>query len=90
MPGVHRNMRAAGDRLRPFRPEMRHALVLIIKAYRGLISPFLADRCRFYPSCSEYSAEAIGRHGVLRGLWLSSVRLLKCHPYHSGGYDPVP
>jgi putative membrane protein insertion efficiency factor len=65
-------------------------LVLPIIAYRRWISPALPARCRFYPSCSAYALEAIARHGALRGTFLAVRRLLRCHPFHPGGYDPVP
>jgi putative membrane protein insertion efficiency factor len=61
-----------------------------IIAYRRWISPALPARCRFYPSCSAYGLEAIARHGALYGSWLTVRRLLRCHPFHPGGYDPVP
>ena len=59
-------------------------------AYRRWISPALPARCRFYPSCSAYALEAIARHGAIRGAVLAVRRLLRCHPFHPGGYDPVP
>ena len=59
-------------------------------AYRRWISPALPARCRFYPSCSAYTLEALSRHGVVRGIWLSLRRLGRCHPFHPGGFDPVP
>lgn len=61
----------------------------IILFYQRFISPLTAPACRFYPSCSEYALQAIKRYGPLRGLWLSFRRILKCHPFHPGGYDPV-
>ena len=61
-----------------------------IVAYRRYLSPALPARCRFYPSCSAYAQEAIARHGALRGTALAVGRLLRCHPFHPGGYDPVP
>lgn len=61
-----------------------------IAAYRLLISPWLGPACRFEPSCSRYAAEAIARHGLLRGTWLAARRLGRCHPLGSAGYDPVP
>jgi putative membrane protein insertion efficiency factor len=61
-----------------------------IKAYQYVISPMLGPRCRFTPTCSDYAIEAINLHGVLKGSWLASQRLLKCHPLHPGGHDPVP
>jgi uncharacterized protein len=65
-------------------------LVVVIRAYQRFVSPFLGQRCRFYPSCSEYAATAIGRHGAGRGTWLAFRRLIRCHPWNPGGYDPVP
>ncbi|HTY98295.1 MAG TPA: membrane protein insertion efficiency factor YidD [Rhodocyclaceae bacterium] len=65
-------------------------VVALIQAYRYLISPMLGSRCRFHPSCSEYAVEALGRHGLAKGLWLAVRRLGRCHPWHPGGYDPVP
>jgi putative membrane protein insertion efficiency factor len=61
-----------------------------IVAYRRRISPALPARCRFYPSCSAYAQEALTRHGAIRGTGLAIWRLLRCHPFHPGGYDPVP
>jgi putative membrane protein insertion efficiency factor len=69
---------------------MKKLLLLVIKGYQLVLSSVLPSRCRFYPSCSQYSAEAIEHHGVGRGLYLSAVRLSHCHPFHPGGYDPVP
>ncbi|MEV0324958.1 membrane protein insertion efficiency factor YidD [Micromonospora echinospora] len=65
-------------------------LVGPIIAYRRWISPALPARCRFYPSCSAYGLEAVTRHGAFRGTVLTIRRLLRCHPFHPGGYDPVP
>jgi putative membrane protein insertion efficiency factor len=65
-------------------------VLLLIRGYQRLISPFLAPTCRFYPSCSTYAVDAITRHGPLRGGYLAMRRLLRCHPLHPGGYDPVP
>jgi putative membrane protein insertion efficiency factor len=62
----------------------------MIALYRYGLSPLLGPSCRFYPSCSEYAQQAIARHGVLRGAWLASKRLLRCNPWHCGGHDPVP
>ncbi|MFG1880871.1 membrane protein insertion efficiency factor YidD [Micromonospora sp. NPDC049102] len=74
------------------RPASTGARVLIapIIAYRRWISPALPARCRFYPSCSAYAQEALVRHGALRGAALAVRRLLRCHPFHPGGHDPVP
>lgn len=64
--------------------------MVLIKAYQLLLSPILGSACRFYPTCSQYAYEAVGRHGVIKGLFLSVKRIAKCHPFHAGGYDPVP
>lgn len=69
---------------------MRHVLVLLIRLYQWTISPWLGPACRFYPSCSSYGVEAIRVHGCLRGLWMTATRILRCHPWNPGGYDPVP
>ena len=68
----------------------RRLLMWIIRGYQLAISPMLGPRCRFYPSCSCYAHTAIERYGVLRGGWLGFRRLLRCHPFREGGYDPVP
>jgi putative membrane protein insertion efficiency factor len=65
-------------------------LIWLIRAYQLAISPMLGNRCRFFPSCSEYAMEALEKHGPLRGLWLGVRRVGRCHPWHPGGYDPVP
>lgn len=69
---------------------MRTVIVRAICLYQKFVSPFLGASCRFYPSCSSYAREALEKHGVLRGGWLSMKRLCRCHPYHPGGIDPVP
>lgn len=68
----------------------RRVAVAPIGAYRALISPMLMPRCRFHPTCSGYALEAVERHGVLKGGALAVWRLLRCHPFHPGGFDPVP
>ncbi|MGE5468774.1 MAG: membrane protein insertion efficiency factor YidD [Ignavibacteria bacterium] len=65
-------------------------LVVLVRGYQYLISPMLGRSCRFVPSCSEYAVEALERHGAGKGLWLAFRRLGRCHPWHPGGYDPVP
>jgi putative membrane protein insertion efficiency factor len=69
---------------------VRQAFVLPLRLYRAAVSPLLGARCRFHPSCSAYAVEAVLSHGVLRGATLAFRRLLRCHPRHLGGYDPVP
>lgn len=71
------------------RPAAR-ALLLAIDAYRALLAPLVGGYCRFAPSCSLYAAEAVQRHGARRGSALALRRLLRCHPFHPGGVDPVP
>ncbi len=65
-------------------------LLIIIKFYQFFISPLLGRNCRFYPSCSQYTISAILIHGNIKGLWLFFKRIIKCHPFCDGGYDPVP
>jgi putative membrane protein insertion efficiency factor len=69
---------------------MRFVLKYLIRGYQLAISPLLGPRCRFYPSCSHYAIEAIETHGSLRGVWLTIKRISRCHPWHEGGFDPVP
>jgi putative membrane protein insertion efficiency factor len=69
---------------------MRRLLIMLIRGYQYLISPLLGNHCRFHPSCSSYAIEALQVHGAMRGAWLALRRLGRCHPWHPGGYDPVP
>jgi len=69
---------------------MRAVLIFIIRCYRAVLSPLLGANCRFHPSCSHYAQEAIARYGAGRGSYLAVRRVLRCHPFHAGGYDPVP
>jgi uncharacterized protein len=69
---------------------MKRVLLALIRTYQVTISVFLGPRCRFYPSCSAYSSEAIEIHGVVKGLGMTVARVSKCHPFHPGGFDPVP
>ena len=68
---------------------VRIVLVTLLKFYKVAVSPLLPPSCRFVPTCSEYAREAIERHGAVRGTWMGARRLLRCHPFHPGGYDPV-
>ena len=86
---------ACGARRGPPAPAAAMSLVArvltaVVVAYRRYLSPALPARCRFYPSCSAYALEALARHGAVRGTGLAIWRLLRCHPFHPGGYDPVP
>lgn len=69
---------------------MKRLLLALLRAYQYAVRPLLGANCRFYPSCSDYAREAIVRHGAGKGSWLAARRLARCHPYHPGGYDPVP
>lgn len=68
----------------------KKSLIFLVIIYQNCISPFFGPSCRFYPSCSLYAKIAIDKHGIFQGVWLTIKRVLKCHPWHSGGFDPVP
>jgi putative membrane protein insertion efficiency factor len=74
----------------PITDSLGRLTILLLRAYRFFLSPWLGNSCRFFPSCSNYSEEAIRRHGFWRGSLLTLRRLGKCHPWHAGGHDPVP
>jgi putative membrane protein insertion efficiency factor len=69
---------------------MKQAALVRIRFYRKAVSPWLPPACRYYPTCSAYAIEAIEKYGFLRGAALAAKRILRCHPFHAGGYDPVP
>jgi putative membrane protein insertion efficiency factor len=69
---------------------MKRFFLFLIKVYKKVFSPFLGSHCRFYPTCSDYMYQAVGKYGLSRGIFLGLKRLLKCHPFHAGGLDPVP
>ncbi len=69
---------------------MRYVATILIRIYQWTVSPLLGPTCRFHPSCSNYALEAINRFGMFRGGWLTVKRLGRCHPWHPGGFDPVP
>jgi uncharacterized protein len=69
---------------------VKRFLLLLIQAYRQLLSPLLPPSCRFQPTCSAYALEAVTRHGAILGSWFAVRRILRCHPWNAGGYDPVP
>ncbi|MCB8752790.1 membrane protein insertion efficiency factor YidD [Planktothrix agardhii] len=69
---------------------MKTLLITLIKGYRLLISPLFPPVCRFHPTCSQYAIEALETFGIIQGSWLALKRILRCHPYHPGGYDPIP
>lgn len=69
---------------------MKKIVLFLIRGYKKYISPLLGKHCRFYPTCSQYTLEAIEKYGLAKGLYLGTKRILKCHPFHPGGIDPVP
>ena len=69
---------------------MKKIFILLIRFYQKFISPLFPAKCRYYPTCSQYTLEAVKEHGAIKGTYLGIKRILKCHPFHEGGYDPVP
>ncbi len=68
---------------------MRQAVILSLRFYKRWVSPMLPSACRFYPTCSEYMMEAVAKYGAVKGVYMGARRLLRCHPFHEGGFDPV-
>ena len=68
---------------------MRAAAIFVLRFYKRFLSPLLPSACRYRPTCSEYMLEAVDKYGVRRGVWMGTLRLLRCHPFHEGGFDPV-
>jgi uncharacterized protein len=68
---------------------MQTIVIVLLKGYKRFLSPLLPSACRYYPTCSEYMAEAVSKHGAVRGVWMGLLRLGRCHPFHEGGHDPV-
>jgi putative membrane protein insertion efficiency factor len=69
---------------------MKSIVVGLIRVYQRYVSPFTPPSCRYVPTCSQYAVESVSKYGVLKGLWLAIKRISRCHPFHEGGYDPVP
>jgi len=68
---------------------VKYILIFIVKIYQRLISPLLPKTCRFYPTCSEYFIQAVNKYGALKGTWIGIKRIMRCHPFNPGGYDPL-
>ena len=69
---------------------MRNVFIFLVRLYQQLLSPLFPPSCRYQPTCSEYMAQALDKYGVFKGGWMGTKRILRCHPLHKGGYDPVP
>jgi len=69
---------------------MKRLALVLIRVYQATLSPLLGNHCRFHPTCSDYAFQAISKHGLARGIFLGLRRILRCHPFHEGGFDPVP
>lgn len=68
----------------------KRVLIALVRFYQRFISPLKPPSCRYQPTCSQYAVEALTKYGALKGTWLATARVLRCHPFHEGGYDPVP
>jgi putative membrane protein insertion efficiency factor len=80
---------AAGTRIGSVGNPMRKAVIATLRLYKRFLSPYLPSACRYHPTCSEYMLEAVSKYGAARGVWLGFRRLLRCHPFRQGGFDPV-
>ncbi|MGD8426254.1 MAG: membrane protein insertion efficiency factor YidD [Balneolaceae bacterium] len=69
---------------------MKYLFIGLVRLYQLIISPWMPSSCRYHPTCSQYSIEALRKHGALKGIWLTVKRIARCHPWSEGGYDPVP
>lgn len=83
-------MNAMTSRLRGAEPAVIRAIIFVIQLYRHMVSPLRLPTCRFTPTCSQYAVDALAEFGLVRGSWLAAVRLVKCGPWHRGGWDPIP
>ena len=88
MQNLNKNKKTLRDFLKIV--NVKWLFVFVIVIYQKIVSPLLGSRCRFYPSCSEYTRQALVKYGLFKGLFLGSKRILKCHPFHAGGFDPLP
>ncbi|MCY0878123.1 MAG: membrane protein insertion efficiency factor YidD [Firmicutes bacterium] len=69
---------------------MKYVVVALIRFYQRFVSPLTPPSCRYIPTCSQYAVESVSKYGAVKGLWLAAKRISRCHPFHEGGYDPVP
>jgi putative membrane protein insertion efficiency factor len=89
-PAVALSFDSSSDQREELISFMKQFFLFWIRLYKKILSPFLGVNCRFYPTCSEYLYESVSKYGLARGCWLGLKRLLRCHPFHEGGLDPVP
>ena len=89
MPKSAEYLSVSNPERKPAASLLAYPLIFLIYLYRYTLSPIMGNQCRFYPTCSHYAEDALRKHGALRGSWYAVRRLLKCHPWHEGGFDPV-